>query len=123
MVGKLAAKACHFDRLALADSAYVDAGRGGNEYVDVARAVVDDDDESERQIVDNRLRDRPGDADQTAFSPFTHATSCYRQRVNFRSTTVRLGDSDVDEHKQTGQHGIGECACDAHLLPRRKAEV
>ena len=41
MVGKLSAKARHFDRLALAESAHVDAGRGANDSAKRAAAALD----------------------------------------------------------------------------------
>ena len=53
MVCKLAAEPRHFDRLSGAKTAYVDAGRSADEYVDFARAIVDEDNETERQIVHN----------------------------------------------------------------------
>jgi hypothetical protein len=48
VVRELATEAGHFDCLSLGDATYIDPSRGTNEYVDVARAVVDDDDEPKR---------------------------------------------------------------------------
>ena len=75
MICKLTTKPGDFDRLSRAEAAHVDARRRTDEDVDFTRAVVDNDDESKRQIVDDWLRDRSRDANYLAFGPFTHVAS------------------------------------------------
>ena len=77
MIGELTTKARHFDRLSLTEAAHVDARRGADENVDITRAVINDDDESKRQIIDDRAR------------------------LHLWTTPVSFNLRDVDEHEQT----------------------
>ena len=123
VVGKLATETGHLDRLSLAESAHVDARRCGDEYIDVARAVVNDDDESERQIIDDGLTDRSRDTNDRAFRRFTYISGRDRQRLHFWATPVSFSLRDVDEHEQSGQHRVGERAGHAHLLLECESEI
>ena len=63
-IRELAAETRHLDRLARAQTTNVDPGRGTNKHVDLAGAVVNENDEPERQVVNDWLRDRSSDADK-----------------------------------------------------------
>ena len=102
VAGKLTAESSDLDGLAGAQAAHVYACRSGYEGMNFAGAVIDEDDESERQIIHDRLSDCPGDRDEAAFSVFTDVAGCHRFRLYFWTTAMRFDVCDVDEYEQSG---------------------
>ncbi len=88
-----------------------------------AGAIVNKDDESEWQIVNNRLSDRSSDRDELAFSVFAHVAGFDRKRLHFWTTAMRFDCGHIYEHEQSGQDCISELPCHANLLPEPKAKV
>ena len=79
IVGKLSAESRDFDSLAGAQAANVDTRRGADERMNFAGTIIDEDDESEWQIINDGLSDRPSDRDKLAFGVFTYVAGCDRQ--------------------------------------------
>jgi hypothetical protein len=100
VVGKLTAESRDFNRLPGAQAADVDASRGTDERVNFAGAVIDEDDETEWQIIDDRLSNRPCDCDKLAFGVFTNVSSRYRKRLHFRATPMSFDVSHINENEQ-----------------------
>src|SRR6185369_269785 len=73
---KLAAESRHFDSLTRTQATDVDASRSADERMNLARAIVYEDDESERQIIDDWLRDRSRYLDDLAFGSLTDVAGC-----------------------------------------------
>src|SRR5689334_2006541 len=123
VIRELTAEAGHLDRLSLTQAAHIDTRRSANEYVHVTRTVVNDNDEPKRQIVDDRLRDRSRDTNDTALGCFAYASGSDRLRLHLWTTPVSLCVRHVDKHEQARQHSICERAGHAHLLPQRESEI
>src|SRR5215813_8960110 len=88
-----------------------------------AGAVIDEDDESEWQIIHDWLSDCSGDRHELAFSVFADVPGGHRKRAHFWTTPVYFDVGHIDEHEQSGQNRIGESPGHAHLLSRRKTEI
>jgi len=95
---KFTAESRDFDGLARAQPAHVYACRSANERMNFAGAIVDKDDESERQIIHDRLSDGSSDRYEAAFSGFTYVAGCNRKRPHFWTTPMSFDDGHVDEH-------------------------
>lgn len=62
--------------------------------------VVDEADETEWQIIDDWLSDRPSDRDDLAFSGFTDGAGRDRKRLHFWTTPMNLHFGYINENKQ-----------------------
>ena len=100
--GKLTAESRDLDGLAGAQAAHVYACRSANERMNFAGAIIDKDDESERQIVHDRLSDGSSDRHQLAFSRFSDSAGRDRKRLHFWTTPMSFDVGHVDEHEQSG---------------------
>ena len=96
---ELTAESGHLDCLARTQAADVNARRRADKRMNFAGAVVDKDDETEGQIVDDGLRDGAGYRDELTFSSFTDAARRDRKWLHFRAATVSLNVGHVDENK------------------------
>jgi hypothetical protein len=76
VAGKLAAEPRDLDGLALAQAAHVYACRSADEGMNFTGAVIDEDDESEWQIIHDRLTDYPGDRTATPHNPLDSPELC-----------------------------------------------
>lgn len=96
---KLATKPCDLDSLAGAQAANVDARGGANERMNFAGAVINEDDESEGQIIDDRLSDCSSNPDQPAFRIFAYIAGGDCKRPHFRTPAMSFDIGHIYEHK------------------------
>jgi len=98
---KLPAESRHLDGLTGTQPADVYARRGADERMNLARAVIYEDDESKWQIIDDWLSDRSRYLDDLAFGALTDSARCDRKRLHFWTSPVRFDLSNVNQNKQT----------------------
>lgn len=64
-----------------------------------AGTIIDEDDETEWQIVDDRLSDRPRDRYELTFRVFTNVTRCNWKRLHFWTTPMSFDFSHINENE------------------------